>query len=231
MLIKGLQKLTLLDFPGKLACTVFTFGCDFRCPFCHNARLVLADRADDTRVTEEAFFSFLATRRGMLEGVCVTGGEPTLMPDLGDFLARIKEMGFATKLDTNGNRPAALRALVEAGVVDYVAMDIKNSLARYGETVGLPGFDTTAVEASMDYLMEGHVPYEFRTTVVHGLHTPADMEAIGRRLPGVERYFLQIFHDSGDLIGDGLRAPTKAESEALLTALRAYVPNAQIRGE
>ncbi len=234
MLLKGLQKLTLLDFPDRIACTVFTFGCNFRCPFCHNASLVLAERADDTRILEEDFFVFLDRRRGMLEGVCVTGGEPTLMPDLPDFLARIKGMGYAVKLDTNGSAPEILRTVVEAGLVDYVAMDIKNSPARYGEAVGLPTFDTEAVEASMDYLLGGPVPYEFRTTLVRGLHTPADLEAAGRRVAGAERYFLQSFREAdtpdGMLAGAGLAALSDAETRACLNALQVYVPNAQIRG-
>ncbi len=230
MLIKGLQKLTLLDFPDRIACTVFTGGCNFRCPFCHNASLVLPERMDASCISEADFFAFLNSRRGILAGVCVTGGEPTLMPDLIDFLSRIKEMGFAVKLDTNGSRPAVLRAAVEAGVVDFVAMDIKNSLARYGETVGLADFDTAAVEQSMDYLLAGPVPYEFRTTLVKGLHTPADMAAIGARVAGAERYFLQSFQDSGDLVGSCLGAHDAAETAALLSILRLYVPNAQIRG-
>ncbi len=230
MLIKGLQKLTLLDFPDKMACIVFTGGCNFRCPFCHNASLVLPERMDDSRVSEEEFFTFLESRRGILEGVCVTGGEPTLMPDLFPFLVRIKDMGFAVKLDTNGTRPAVLAAAAEAGLLDYVAMDIKNSLARYGETVGLADFDTAPVEESIRYLLTGHVPYEFRTTLVKGLHTPADMESIGRLITGAERYFLQTFTDSGDLVGTCLGAFSPAETGELLTAVRAYVPNAQIRG-
>ncbi len=231
MLIKGLQKLTLLDFPDKLACTLFTGGCNFRCPFCHNASLVLPDRMDDASLSEEEFFKFLQGRRGILEGVCITGGEPTLMPDLPDFIARIRALGFAVKLDTNGSRPAVLRTLVERGLVDYVAMDIKNSLERYGETVGLPHYDTSDVEASMDYLLEGHVPYELRTTLVRGLHTLADMTAIGKRIRGAESYYLQSFKDSGDLIGVCEGGFTPAELAAFSDAVRVYVPNAQIRGE
>ena len=230
MIIKGLQKLTLLDFPDKMACTLFTFGCNFRCPFCHNASLVLAARADDSVMPEEEFFDFLTRRKGMLEGVCVTGGEPTLQPDLPDFLARIKAMGYAVKLDTNGYRPGMLRNLVEAGLVDYVAMDIKNSLPRYGETVGIARFDTAPIEESMDYLMDGHIPFEFRTTLVRGLHTPEDIRAMGRRVAGQEAFFLQTFKDSGDLIAGG-DAFTSAETAALLAILREYVPNAQTRGE
>ncbi len=231
MLIKGLQKLTLLDFPDKIACTVFTGGCNFRCPFCHNASLVLPERMDESCIPEDDFFRFLDSRRGILEGVCVTGGEPTLMPDLPAFLARIRERGFAIKLDTNGSRPAVLRAVVEAGLADYVAMDIKNSLARYGETVGLSGFDTAAVEESMDYLLAGHTPYEFRTTLVAGLHTPADIDAIGRRVAGAKAYFLQSFKDSGDLVGTCTGALSREETDTLLSVLRRSVPNAQIRGE
>ena len=230
MLIKGLQKLTLLDFPDKMACTVFTFGCNFRCPFCHNASLVLSDRATEDSISEEDLFAFLQKRRGILEGVCVTGGEPTLMPDLLPFLQRIKALGYAVKLDTNGSRPEVLKAAVEAGIVDYVAMDIKNSLARYGETVGVACFDTSPIEASAAYLMEGRVPFEFRTTLVAGLHTAADMEAIGEWLRGEEAFFLQGFVDSGDLIGEGLGALPASETASLLAVLRRYVPNAQIRG-
>ena len=231
MLIKGLQKLTLLDFPDKMACTLFTFGCNFRCPFCHNASLVLSDRTDSSVMPEEEFFDFLSRRRGILEGVCVTGGEPTLQPDLPDFLSRIKAMGYAVKLDTNGYRPAVLKTVVEAGLVDYVAMDVKNSLARYGETVGITHFDTAPIEESLAFLMEGRIPFEFRTTLVRGLHTPEDIRAIGKHLAGQERFFLQAFKDSGDLICEGLGGFTSDETAEMLAALREYVPNAQIRGE
>ena len=233
MLIKGLQKLTLLDFPEKMACTVFTFGCNLRCPFCHNASLVLSERADDTLIPEEEFFSFLQKRRGILEGVCITGGEPTLQPDLPAFIRKIRDMGFAIKLDTNGARPAVLKSLVAEGLLDYVAMDVKNSLSAYPETVGLPAFDVAPVEESMDFLMAGHIPFEFRTTLVKGLHTPEGVAEMGRRLAGEERFFLQTFEDSGDLIageGDALSSFTPAETQELLRILRQYVPNAQIRG-
>ena len=229
MLIKGLQKLTLLDFPEKMACTVFTFGCNFRCPFCHNASLVLANRADNTTISEKEFFSFLQKRRGILEGVCITGGEPTLQPDLPDFIRRIRALGYAVKLDTNGYRPDVLKALVAEGLLDYVAMDAKNSLPLYGETVGIPGLNVAPIEESMDFLMAGNIPFEFRTTLVKGLHTPESVADMGRRLAGEERFFLQTFEDSGDLIGAGLSPFEKEETEALLANLRAYVPNAQIR--
>ena len=230
MLIKGLQKLTLLDFPEKMACTLFTFGCNFRCPFCHNASLVLADRADGAIIEEEDFFKFLRSRRGILEGVCISGGEPTLQPDLPDFIRKVKELGFAVKLDTNGYRPAVLRALIDEGLLDYVAMDVKNSLPRYPETVGISRFDTAPIEESMDLLMENRVPFEFRTTLVKGLHTPESITEMGKRLAGGERFFLQTFEDSGDLIADGLSGFDRDETETLLAVLCNYVPNAQIRG-
>ena len=231
MIIKGLQKLTLLDFPDKMACTLFTFGCNFRCPYCHNASLVLSDRADNTLLSEEEIFTFLTRRKGMLEGVCITGGEPTLQPDLPQFITRVKEMGYAVKLDTNGSRPEVLRSLVQAGLLDYVAMDIKNSLPLYGVTVGVPGLNTAPLEASMDFLMEDRVPFEFRTTLVRGFHTVESVREMGKRLAGKEKFFLQTFKDSGDLLGSGMDAFSPTETKALLAALVENVPNAQIRGE
>jgi pyruvate formate lyase activating enzyme len=191
---------------------------------------VLAERADDAVMPEEEFFTFLSRRRGILEGVCISGGEPTLQPDLPAFIARIKDMGYAVKLDTNGYRPAILKSLVEAGLLDYVAMDVKNSLPLYGKTVGIEHFDTKPVEESMDYLMEGHVPFEFRTTLVRGLHTVDSIRDMGRRLAGEEKFFLQSFVDSGDLIRSGMEGISPSETEVLLSALREHIPNAQIRG-
>jgi len=230
MIIKGLQKLTLLDFPEKMACTVFTYGCNFRCPFCHNASLVLSDRAFEECIDEEEFFAFLEARKGRLEGVCVTGGEPTLMPDLEEFIRRIKNLGFAVKLDTNGYRPQVLRSLIEKGLLDYVAMDIKNSPDSYGKTVGIENFDVSPILESAALLMEGKVPFEFRTTVVRQLHTSEDFEKIGLWLKGSEKYFLQGFEDSGDLICDGLDGYDKNELTDLLNVLKRNIPNAQIRG-
>ena len=228
MLIKGLQKLTLLDFPGKMACTVFVGKCNFRCPFCHNASLVV--REDENEISHGELFSFLEKRRGMLEGVCVTGGEPTLYPDIYDFLSEIRELGFAVKLDTNGYMPDRLIGCVDKGLVDYVAMDIKSSREGYGEVAGVPSLDLSRIERSAAFLMEGHVPFEFRTTVVRELHTEEDFENIGKWLRGSERFFLQGFVDSGDLISEGLHGYDKSEMQYLLNVLKAYIPNAEIRG-
>ena len=171
MLLMGLQKLTLLDYPGKTACTVFTGGCNMRCPFCHNSALVTGDIANAPHLPESEFFEHLKKRQGILEGVCVTGGEPTLQPDLVDFLGRIKQMGFLVKLDTNGTRPDVIKEAVKRGCVDYVAMDIKNSKELYSQTVGVADFDITPILESVEFLKSGAVEYEFRTTLVKPLHT------------------------------------------------------------
>jgi len=229
MTIMGLQKLTLLDYPGKLACTVFTGGCNFRCPFCHNASLVIPSKLGAAMPTDE-FFAFLEKRQGILQGVCVSGGEPTLMFDLEEFILRIKTMGYLVKLDTNGSRPEVLRRLVEGGLVDYVAMDIKNSPDRYPRTVGVAGFDVAPILESAGYLMSGSVDFEFRTTIVAGHHTEREMRLIGEWLAGAPRYFLQNFVDSGDLISEDVGGLDKNTAESLLKVLKSYVPNAEIRG-
>ena len=231
MLLKGVQKLTLLDFPGKMACTVFTGGCNFLCPFCHNASLVIGERVrESATLPEEEFFAFLKKRRGILEGVCVSGGEPTLAPGILSFLNNIKELGFLVKLDTNGYRPDVLRAAVDGGLADYVAMDIKSSKTGYARAVGLSHFDISKIEESTDFLMHKKVPFEFRTTLVRELHSRGDIVAIGEWLRGDESFFLQSYKDSGDVISSGFSAYDEKETADLLNTLREYIPNAQIRG-
>ena len=220
--------MTLLDYPGEIAATVFTGGCNFRCPFCHNASLVLPEKFGATLPTEE-FFAFLESRVGKLRAVCVSGGEPTMQGDLADFIKRIKDMGFLVKLDTNGTRPEALHELIEDGLLDYVAMDIKNSRQRYGETVGVENFDISPVVESINILRKGKVPFEFRTTVVRELHTEADIAEIGEWLSGDEKFFLQTFEDSGDLIGSGYSAYDGEEMKRLIEIMKGYVPNAALR--
>ncbi len=228
MKLCGLQKLTLLDFPGRVACTVFTGGCNFRCPFCHNAQLVLLPQGHDALETE-AFFAFLEKRKGILDGVCVTGGEPLLHADIADFLRRIRAMGFATKLDTNGSFPEQLAALVRDGLVDYVAMDVKHAPAWYASAVGIDGFDTAQVERSIDFLLEGRVDYEFRTTCVAEIHQDGDFAAIGRRIRGAKRYFLQTFRDEGDLLTGGLSAPSSEQMQKWRDEISPYVEAAAVR--
>lgn len=227
--IAGLQKTTLLDFPGKVACTVFLAGCNLRCPFCHNAALVLPERTVTPVMTQETFMAFLATRQGKLDGVCITGGEPTLHRDLLELLRQIKALGFETKLDTNGTRPDALESLLSAGLVDYVAMDIKNSPSRYRQTCG--GVEVLPqVQRSARLLMTGAGEYEFRTTVCRPFHTPEALREIGLWLRGAKRYFLQSFVDSGDLVGQDVGSLTEEELEALRTAVLPDIPNTKIRG-
>lgn len=228
MRIDGLQTLTLLDYPGKVACTVFTSGCNMRCPFCHNASLVCGEVPPF--MEKEEFFAFLKKRTGVLDGVCVTGGEPLLQEGLIPFLLEVKEKGFTTKLDTNGLLHDRLRAVVEAGAVDYVAMDIKNCKARYVETAGVPGLDLAPIEKSVQFLMEGSVDYEFRTTVVKELHNKADFDEIGRWLKGAKRYFLQSFKDSGDILSPGLSPMEKADLLEIRDRLRSEIPVVELRG-
>lgn len=229
MIIKGLAKLTLLDYPGRVACTVFTGGCNFKCPFCHNASLAVR-AAELPNIPEDEIFALLDKRKGILDGVCITGGEPLLMPDIADFLGRIKERGYSVKLDTNGSRPDQLSGLIDLGLVDMVAMDIKNSPEKYALTAGIPDLDLSPIRMSVDILMEGCIPYEFRTTVVNELHTADDMESIGRWIKGASAYYLQSFVDSGDLIGSGMSACSKPTLESFLAIVQKYVSNSHLRG-
>ena len=227
MNVQGYQKLTLLDYPGRTACTVFTGGCNLRCPFCHNAGLVRTPLAGPN-LTDEVL-DYLAKRRGILDGVCVTGGEPLLQPDLEDFLRRIKEMGYAVKLDTNGTLPRRLEAILATKLVDYVAMDIKSSPDGYAAATGTDA-DVSAVTDSLSILRQSGIPYELRTTAVRGIHTDADFAAIGEWLGEVPAYFIQRFVDSGQLLGSGFDAFSPEEMERLLTTVRQYTPSAQLRG-
>ncbi len=231
MQITGIQKLTLLDYPGTVACTVFTAGCGFRCPFCHNAMLVLPEQMTQDYLTDDEVFDFLRRRRGVLDGVAVTGGEPLLHKDMPDFLGRVKELGYKIKLDTNGSNPALLREIVEKKLVDRVAMDIKNSPEAYAGTIGFEHFDLAPVEESKELLLSGCVDYEFRTTVVKGIHTRESLIEAARWIRGAREYYLQQFKDSGNLVsGDGLSAYDEKQMHALADAVREYVPTVEVRG-
>lgn len=229
MRIQGFQKTTLLDYPGHLACTIFLGSCNFRCPFCHNASLVLHPESAET-ISEVEIFETLKKRQGILEGVCITGGEPTLQKDLPDFIKRIKEFGLYVKLDTNGTNPSMLASLLENKQIDYVAMDIKNSKKKYQQTIGLSEFRLDHVEESVALLLQGAVPYEFRTTVVKEYHELTDFEEIGAFISGAENYFLQCYKDSADIIQSGLTAPSKQSLQEMLHIVSPYVKQASIRG-
>ena len=229
MRIDGLQKMTLLDFPGKVACTVFTGGCNFRCPFCHNALLVtkLPEKPD---YSEDEILSFLEKRTGLLDGVAITGGEPLLNPDIADFIRKIRSMGYAVKLDTNGSFPERLKAIVGEGLVDYVAMDIKNRKEKYAETIGLKNLDLSKIEESIEFLKTGAVDYEFRTTVVERFHTVEDIRAAAEWIGGAKRYFLQNFVDSGELICEEVSGVDKETMLKMKSAAADFVPQTEIRG-
>ncbi len=230
MHIKGLQKLTALDYPDRLACTVFTGGCNLRCPFCHNASLVMGIGED---MDENEFFSFLDKREGILEGVCITGGEPLLQPDIEDFIKRIKEKGYKLKLDTNGAFPDRLLNLIDKNLLDYVAMDIKNSPQKYPLTCGVnrdyKEFFIPFKE-SIDILLENRVDYEFRTTVVKELHDLNDIENAGTVIRGAKNWYLQCFKDSGDTIKAGFSAPDKSLMENMRLSALKFASHCEIRG-
>ena len=228
MQIHGFQKLTLVDFPGRVAAILFTGACNFRCPFCQNAALVLHPDTEPVVDPDEIFF-YLEKRKGMLDGVVVTGGEPTIHGDLLPFLSSLKELGYAVKLDTNGYRPRVMAEAVEKGLVDHVAMDVKNSLTHYAGTAGLSHVLTSLIEESISYLMEWHVPYEFRTTVVHELHSDEDFEEIGEMCRGCRAYFLQTFSDRGDIIQPGFTAPSPEDMERYIRILRKTIGNVSLR--
>lgn len=229
MLISGLQKLTLLDYPGQVACTVFTGGCNFRCPFCHNASLVLPEQlARDS--SEQAVLDFLKKRVGVLDGVAITGGEPLLHKDIPQFLEKVRALGYRIKLDTNGSFPDRLEELVRAGFVDRVAMDIKNAPELYSAAVGVD-VSIKDIERSKEFLLSGVIDYEFRTTVVKGLHTRESIVGAAKWIQGAKEYYLQQFKDSGNVLAiEGLGAFDEREMHALAEAAAEYVPAAQVRG-
>ena len=228
MKIHGLQKMTLLDFPGHVACTVFTGGCDFRCPFCHNFELV--DGSAPPVMEDEELIAFLEKRKGLLDGVAFTGGEPCLQKNLPDLMRRVKSMGYAVKLDTNGNHPEMLRRMMEEGLVDYVAMDIKNSPEKYAMTAGLEKLDLSAVKESVRLLMEGNVDYEFRTTVVAEFHEEEDFVVIGEWLKGAKAYYLQSFTDRDSVPFGNLHAPSREEIYTFCRTVQRNIPNTHVRG-
>ena len=230
MSINGFQKLTLLDFPGHVACTVFFGGCNLRCPFCHNALLV-TETEEIEEISEEDVLSVLRKRKGILDGVAITGGEPLLQKNIRDFILKVRALGYSVKLDTNGTFPEKLKALVSEGLIDYVAMDVKNSREKYSLTTGASHVDLDAVSKSIAFLLENHVPYEFRTTVVNEFHTEEDIEKIAGWIRGAEKYFLQDFKDSGELIGsEEMSSVGKARLIRMRELAAPFVKEVQIRG-
>ena len=227
----GIQKLTLLDYPGQVAATLFTVGCNMKCPFCHNRDLVFVPESM-SYLDPDDVLDFFRKRQGILDAVAITGGEPLLQPGLADLLRQIKELGYKIKLDTNGLLPDRLKETVESGLVDYVAMDLKNTAEKYPATIGLPESPALIanLEKSISYLMESDIEYEFRTTVVREFHSPEDLKAIAERIKGAKHYYLQQFVDSGRCIREGLSAYTAEEMKGLLKEVQTIIPNAELRG-
>lgn len=229
MNICGLQKTTLLDYPGRVAATVFTGGCNFRCPFCHNSQLL--DGAQEAAYSTEEVLTFLKKRQRVLEGVCITGGEPTLYPDLEEFIRKIRELGLAVKLDTNGYKPEMLKDLCSKGLVDYVAMDIKASRDNYSKVAGVSELQMEHIDKSLEFLLSGSIPYELRTTVVRGLHTSRDFDEIGPWIKGCSEYYLQCYTESGQVLMPGFySAFTKEEMLDFSQQVRPFVKKVALRG-
>lgn len=229
MKIHGWSKLTLLDYPGTIGATLFTGGCNFRCPFCQNGGLVLSPE-EEPIIPEEEIFAFLKKRQGLLEGVCITGGEPTLQPDLLEFIAKIRVLGYRIKLDTNGYSPRVLKQLIKEGLIDMAAMDIKSSKTQYHKVANIGNFDLSRIEESVNFLKENHIPYEFRTTIVKELHTTEIIEDIGQWLRGSQVYYLQEYKDSDQVIIPGFTPCTKEEMTNFQTMLKKHINRVEIRG-
>lgn len=229
MNIQGLLKLSLLDYPGTVACTLFTGGCNFRCPFCHNASLVLPEQFTEP-ISENDFFSFLKKRKSVIDGVCISGGEPLMQKDILSFISEIKKIGYKIKLDTNGSFPEKLKELVCDGLIDYVAMDIKNSPEKYSVTAGYNTLDFSSINESINFLLSGKIPYEFRTTAVRELHNEESFKGIAKLISGAENYFIQNFVDSGNLIKSGYSGFTPQELSSFAEIVRPTVKNISLRG-
>lgn len=228
--LQGMQKLTLLDYPGKVACTIFTGGCNFRCPFCQNSDLLPCHRKGLMDTGDVLQFLEQRRKKNLLDGVCITGGEPLLQENIGQFLEELKRLGYAVKLDTNGSFPDRLQELTGRGLVDYVAMDIKNCPERYAETTGTTGLYNDAVAQSAEFLLQGRVPYEFRTTIVKEFHTADELRKIAAWIHGADTWYLQSFVDSDAVLEKGLHAYEAAELEAFRQMILPEVPSAKLRG-
>ena len=229
MQIHGFHKLTLLDYPGNLAATIFLGGCNMRCPFCHNASLVINPSSQPAIPAEEVIDN-LRRRIGVLEGVCITGGEPTLYPDLPEFIQKIKSMNFKVKLDTNGTNPDMIKALLRENMIDYVAMDIKNSQEKYSLTTGTQQPQLQLLDETIHYLITSTYDYEFRTTIVKELHSKEDILSIAHWIQGAKAYYLQSYRDSGDIITPGYHSHSKDTLLEYAAIISPYIHNVSLRG-
>ncbi len=224
----GIEKLSLVDFENKLTCTLFTRGCNFRCPFCHNADLVLSTNL--MPIAFDEIISYLKKRSNILDAVCITGGEPTLMPNLVECIKAIKELGYLVKLDTNGTNLAMIKQLVDNKLIDYIAMDIKNSISSYPKTVGLANINSDVLVDTIEYLKANHINYEFRTTLVQELHNEADIIAIGQLLKGAKILYLQKFTDHQTCLAENLHEVPKEKALDYKHLLNTYIDKVELRG-
>ncbi len=229
MVIQSLKKFSLLDYPGQVACTLFTAGCNFRCPYCYNSPLVM-DTHKNQDIPLEEVYAYLEKYRGLLDGVCLTGGEPLIQHGIEEFLGRIREMGYVIRLETNGSCPDKLRKIVSEDLVSYVVMDLKNSQESYGKTVGIEGYDVSNICKSVEFLLSGAVPYEFNTTVVLELHQRSDFESIGRWISGAQKYYLQRFVNTDNVLQKGLHRYNDSIMHQALEVVKKNVPSARLRG-
>lgn len=229
MVISGMEKLTLLDYPGKTACLIFTQGCNFRCPFCHNKDL-LGNCKKEGIIKEEEVFAYLEKRKGLIDGVCISGGEPLLQPDIESFIAKVKEMGYMVKLDTNGSNPKMLDTLIQKGYIDYVAMDVKNDFLNYEKTSGIERINMYNIERSIQIIENSKVEYEFRTTVVKELHTFKQLEKICKYIGPNARYYIQNYRDCDTVLEKGLSGFEEEELLQIKQKLNKIYPNVMVRG-
>ena len=228
MIISGFQKLTLLDYPGKTACLIFTQGCNFRCPFCHNKDLLCG--GCDNKVEEDEIFKYLEKRKGLIDGVCITGGEPLLQKDIGKFILKIKEMGFLVKLDTNGSNPEKLKKLIELNLLDYIAMDIKNDFLTYDKTSGVDKINIEKIKRSIEIIENSNVEHEFRTTIVKQLHDLEKIKSICKYINPNTKYYIQNYKDCDTVLQKGLTGFENTELEEYKEKLNLLYPNVTIRG-
>ena len=228
MKICGFNKTTLLDYPGRVACTIFLGGCNFRCPFCQNGALVV-EPGSQPEYSQEEILAFLKKRKGILDGVCVSGGEPTLSDGLPDFLRKIKDLGYDVKLDTNGSRPSVVKKLAADDLIDKVAMDIKACPSNYHVLTGV-NVDLDAICETAGWLLNGDLDYEFRTTVVRELHSEKDFQEISQWLSGAKSYYLQAYRDSDGVLMPGFSACSEDEMKNYRDILLETIPVVEIRG-
>ena len=229
MNICGYQKTTLLDYPGHVAATIFTGGCNFRCPFCHNSDLVVNSTMSPC-ISQEEIFSFLKKRKNVLSGICITGGEPTLQTNLSEFIKKVRSLGYKIKLDTNGYRPDVISSLLEDNLLDYIAMDIKAGLSNYAKVSGIPNLDTSKIKESISIIENSGIDYEFRTTVVKELHNRQDFLEISEMLSSSSSYFIQSFKDSGNILTPGLSFCDIDTLNQYLAIVKNKLPFSSLRG-